>query len=159
MKPSAGQGLFGILFHQQKLILERNLRRDPLKGRSAERVDVTESILVEVLALPDMRVTVRVQSAQPRDVNIETGVDVDPARIDNIISLSMPTLATPRIHVKQIMSSHGATGGIVWNNRLIVVFGQVGKGSVWNLCVNVPVPRENLESVNKSARSILQSEM
>lgn len=100
MEPGTGQGFFGVLFYQQKLIPKRDLCIDPLEGCPAQRVNVTEWILVKVLALPDIRVVVGLQSAQASDVDKETGVDVNPARIDNIMSLSMLPLPTPRIDIQ-----------------------------------------------------------
>ena len=80
---------------------------------------------MEILALQDIRVMLGIQSAQCRNVDIETRVKVDPSCINNIVSLAVSPLSGPWVDIQQVLASDSATWGSLLDDGLVVVVGKV----------------------------------
>lgn len=83
MKPRLRQRPLPILLLQDRLIPQRHLRQNTLKRRPPQGIDIPQAVLMKILTLPDPQV-VGVQSAQPRDVDVKTRTDIDPAGVDYV---------------------------------------------------------------------------
>lgn len=123
--------------------MERHLGRNTLKRSPAQRIDVLQPVLVEVLTLPNIRV-IGLQSTETGDVDVKTRVDIDPACIDDILSLSALALAGPRINVQEVFSFPSGIRRFVLDDSVVVVVGEVGERGVGDLGVYVPIPGQDL---------------
>ena len=94
--------------------------------------------------MPDVGMVLQLQSAETGDIDIKTIVNVDPARIDDVMTLSSLPLTGPGIDVKKVLSDNRAVRGSILDNGVVEMIGEIGEGSIWYLGIHIPIPRQNL---------------
>lgn len=99
---------------------------------------------MEVFTLPDIRIRVWIQLPEACDVDVETVVGVNPARVDDVQTDATITLQSPRVDIEKVFPFHCAVERSVINSGLVEVSGHVRQSGDGDLSIDVPVPGENL---------------
>ena len=99
---------------------------------------------MEIFTLPDIGVVLQLQSAETCDIDIKTIMDVDPARIDNVMTLSSLSLTGPGIDIEKVLSDNGTVRGGILDDCVVVMIGEICESSIWDLGIHIPIPGQNL---------------
>lgn len=109
-----------ILLRQNLNIIIRDQRRYTLIQALAQRIQILHPIPVIVLTADNPRRQIRMRLAQAGDVDVQSVAGVDPARVDDVLSVAALALAGPGVDVEQVGPRTGERRGGVVVQRAVV---------------------------------------
>ena len=119
---------------------------------------------MKILATPEARECLWVRLAETCDIDVEAGVHVDPARVDDVEPIAKFSLGPMWVDIEEVCSRNGAVtvmrrGFGVGVKCVVKLRGQVTKGGLGYLSVDVPIPGKHLPRVIVSVRIRVEVQM